>query len=73
MSLNAPLPDLSTIEEQPETIETLCQTESNTSTSGRAPQEGKTPPEEDAFNYDQYWLEPNGLGEVQLTYLPPRL
>ena len=44
MSLNAPLPDLSTIEEQPKTIENLCQMESNTSASGRAPQEGKTPP-----------------------------
>ena len=73
MSLNAPLPDLSTIEEQPETIETLRQTESNTSTSGRTPQEGKTPQEENAFNYDQYWLEPNGLGEAWLMYLPPRL
>ena len=67
MLLNAPLPDLSTIEEQLETIETLHQTESNTSASGHAPQE------ENAFNYDQYWLEPNGLGEAQLTYLPPRL
>ena len=73
MSLNVPLPDLSTIEEQPETIETLRQMESNTSASGHAPQEGKTPQEENAFNYDQYWLEPNGLGEAQLTYLPPQL
>ena len=71
MSLNTPLPDLSTIEEQPETIETLCQMESNTSASGHTPQEGKTPQEENTFNYNQYWLEPNGLGEAQLTYLPP--
>ena len=56
-----------------ETIETLCQMESNTSASGHTPQEGKTPQEENTFNYNQYWLEPNGLGEAQLTYLPPWL
>ena len=47
--------------------------ESNTSASGCTPQEGKTPQEENTFNYDQYWLEPNGLGEAQLMYLPLQL